>query len=168
MRRRYQKFLPQLVCAVVVLSAAVAAQQIGAVSHVQTSAHTNRFHSPAVDAGDYLYISGQGPQRADGSLTASFGEQARQALDNIKAIVEAAGLTLDNVVYTQVYLEDINKYDEMNRIFGEYFVKTPPARALLGVARVPEPPIEINAVAVRNLAERRAVYPPNYKPGESA
>jgi reactive intermediate/imine deaminase len=152
----------------VLLSAAVAAQQIGAATHLQTSAHANRFHSPAVDAGDYLYISGQGPQRADGSLPATFGEQVHQALENIKATVEAAGLTLDNVVYTQVYLQDINKYDEMNKIFGEYFAKAPPARALLGVARVPEPPIEINAVAVRNLSERRAVYPPNYKPGESA
>ena len=167
MRRNCRKLRPQFVCVVVLLSAAVAAQQIGAGSHVQTSAHANRFYSPAVDAGDYIYISGQGPQRADGSLPANFGEQVHQALDNVKAIVEAAGLKLDNVVYTQAYLEDINKYDEVNKIFGEYFAKTPPARALLGVARVPKSPIEINVVAVRNLAERRAVYPPNYNPGES-
>ena len=52
--------------------------------------------------------------------------------------------------------------------FGEYFPKTPPARAVLGVARVPDPPIQINAVAVRNLAERKAVNPPNYVVRESA
>src|SRR5512133_1518256 len=51
----------------------------------------------------------------------------------------------------------------MDRAFGEYFPKTPPARAVLGVARVPDPPIQISAIAVRNLAERRAISPVNYK-----
>jgi enamine deaminase RidA (YjgF/YER057c/UK114 family) len=92
----------------------------------------------------------------------------RQALDNIKAIVQAAGLTMDHVVYTQVYLEDIGKYEEMNRVFREYFPKDPPARAVLGVARVPESPIEISAVAVRDLTGRRAIVPANYKPSDGA
>jgi enamine deaminase RidA (YjgF/YER057c/UK114 family) len=70
---------------------------------------------------------------------------------------------MDNVVYTQVYLDDINKYGEMDRIFGEYFSKTPPARAVLGVSRVRDAPIEINAVAVRDLTGRRAIIPPNDK-----
>ncbi len=128
----------------------------------------NRFYSPGVDAGDYVYISGQGPRRPDGSLPTTFDAQVRQALDNVKAIVESAGLTMEHVVYTQVYLEDISKYGEMNRAFGEYFAKTPPARAVLGVARIPDPPIQISAVAVRNLTDRRAVYPPNYNQGDSA
>jgi hypothetical protein len=59
---------------------------------------------------------------------------------------------MDNVVYTQVYLEEIGKYGEMDRVFGEYFSKVKPARAVLGVARVPESPIEITAVAVRDLS----------------
>jgi len=77
-------------------------------------------------------------------------------------------LTMQNVVYTQVYMEDISKYGEMNRAFGEYFGKTPPARAVLGVARVPEPPIQISAVAVRRLKDRRAVYPGNYNSEDAA
>jgi enamine deaminase RidA (YjgF/YER057c/UK114 family) len=101
-------------------------------------------------------------------LPTSFADQCRQALDNLKEVVEAAGLTIDHVAYTQVYLQDINKYAEMDRVFGEYFPKTPPARAVLGVARVPDPPIQINAVAVRNLSERRVVYPPKYVSHESA
>ena len=129
---------------------------------VTSSTNPNHFSSPAVDAGDYVYVSGQGPRRPDGSLPATFAEQVRQSLDNIKAIVEAAGLTMDHVVYTQVYLEDIGKYGEMNRVFGEYFPKIPPARAVLGVARVPESPIEINAVAVRDLTDRRAIVPQDY------
>jgi len=145
----------------------VAREQLRAVVPPQT-AHANRFSSPAVDAGDYVYVSGQGPHRPGGSLPATFDTQVRQALDNVKAIVDAAGLTMDHVVYTQVYLEDMSKYGEMNRVFGEYFTKTPPARAVLGVARIPEPPIQISAVAVRSLADRRAVYPANHKSDESA
>jgi reactive intermediate/imine deaminase len=120
----------------------------------------------SVDAGDYVYISGQGPRRADGAIPVSFAAQVAQALNNLKSVVESAGLTMDHVVYTTVYLTDISKYDEMNSIFAGYFGKVPPARAVLGVAALPDPPIEINAVAVRNLSERRAVYPPGYKSEE--
>jgi len=124
----------------------------------------NHFSSPGVDAGDYVFISGQGPRRADGTMATSFAEQCRQALNNVKAIVESSGLSTQNVVYTQVYLEDIRNYAEMDRIFGEFFPQTPPARAVLGVARVPDPPIQISAIAVRNLEDRRAIFPQNYKP----
>jgi len=146
----------------------LAQEAIHAVNPPQASAHTNRFSSSAVDAGDYLYISGQGPRRPDGALPSTFSDQVRQALDNIKVIVEAAGLNMDHIVYTQVYLEDIGKYDEVNTVFRAYFSKMPPARAVLGVARVPDSPIEINAVAVRNLSERRAISPANFKSTESA
>ncbi len=121
-----------------------------------------RFYTPAIDAGDYVYISGQGPRRPEGTLPAAFSAQVRQSLDNVKAIVEAAGLTMENVVYAQVYLEDVSKYDELNKVWADYFPKTPPARAVLGVARVPDSPVQIKAVAVRDVKDRRAVTPPNY------
>jgi len=142
--------------------------QVRVITPDQTSSAARHVYSPGVDAGDYIYISGQGPRRADGSLATTFREQTRQALDNVKAIVEAAGLTMEHMVYTQVYLEDIGKYGEVNAAFAEYFPNIPPARAVLGVARVSDPPVVIDAVAVRNLADRRAVYPPDYKRGESA
>jgi len=119
-----------------------------------------------VNAGDYIYVSAQGPRSADGGLPSTFTAQVRQSLTNLKSVVEAAGLTMDHVVYTTVYLTDISQYGEMNRVFGEFFGKVPPARAVLGVAGLPNPPIEINAVAVRSLAEKRPVYPPNYKSDE--
>src|SRR5580704_19364387 len=59
----------------------------------------NPAYSAAIDAGDYVYISGQGGQRPDGSLPAKFDEQASQALENIKTIVEAAGLNMKHIVY---------------------------------------------------------------------
>lgn len=142
--------------------------QMQAVDPAPASAASNRVHSPGVDAGGYLYVSGQGPRRSDGSLPATFEAQVRQALENVKSVVQTAGLTMDHVVYTQVYLEDISKYQEVNRVFAEVFGKTPPARAVLGVAKLPDPPVQINAIAVRSLADRRAVYPPGYKSDESA
>jgi len=140
--------------------------QVRAVSSPQAQA--DQFSSPAVDAGDYLYISGQGPQGLDGKVPATFDEQVRQTLNKIKSIVEAAGLTMNNVVYTQVYLTDISKYDAMNRVFGEYFPNTPPARAVLGVAAVPQSAIEINAVAVRDLTGRRVISLPTTNSKDSA
>jgi len=125
------------------------------------------FGSPAVDAGDYVYVSGQGPRRQDGSVPTNFADQVRQSLRNIKSVIEAAGLTMDHVVYVQVYLEDMNQYGELNKVFADYFPKNPPARAVLGVARVPVPPLQINAVAVRDIAGRQPVSPPNLKPDKS-
>jgi reactive intermediate/imine deaminase len=151
------------------LSCAVSAQdQVRAVAPRQGGASANRLYSPGVDAGGYVYISGKGPRRPDGSSPEGFTAQARQAFNNIKSIVEAAGLTINHVVYIQVYLDNISNYEEMNKVFAEYFGKTPPARAVLGVARLPESPILINAVAVRNTAEKKPVFPPNYKSSEPA
>jgi reactive intermediate/imine deaminase len=150
------------------LSSTVAAPQVRSILPAQSPATANHVYSPGVEAGDYVYISGQGPRRPNGSLASTFAEQCRQALDNVKSVVESSGLTMEHVVYAQVYLEDISKYEEVNRVFGEYFPKSPPARAVLGVARIPDPPIQINAVAVHNLSERRTVHPPNFNEGESA
>jgi reactive intermediate/imine deaminase len=150
-----------------VLFSSLAVQaQIRAV--VPAPAGTNRVYSPGVDAGDYLYVSGQGPRRPDGSLPATFEAQVRQALDNVKSVVQTAGLTMEHVVYTQVYLEDIGKYRELNQVFADTFAKNPPARAVLGVAKLPEPSVQISAVAVHSMADRRAVIPPGYKSEESA
>src|ERR1700682_4200813 len=126
------------------------------------TATTSPIVSPAVDAGDYVYVSGQGPRHPDGTLPSTFAAQVRQSLDNIKTIIESAGLTMDHVVYTQVYLTDIGKYEELNKVFAGYFPKVPPARAVLGVANLPDPPVQINAVAVRDLKDRRAVFPANF------
>ncbi|HZC22003.1 MAG TPA: RidA family protein [Candidatus Binatia bacterium] len=149
------------------LWSAVSAQAQGApATRAQDSSALHSAGTTIADAGDYVYISGQGPRSAGGTLAATFGAQARQALTNLKAAVESAGLTMDHIVYTTVYLTDISQYQEMNRVFAEFFGKVPPARAVLGVAGLADPPIEINAVAVRSLAEMRPVFPPNYKSDE--
>src|SRR6266849_5602039 len=124
--------------------------------------------SPGIDAGDYVYISGQGPFRADGSAPENFADQVRQSLDNVKGVVVAAGLTMDHVVYVQVYLRDVNQYAELNRAFAAYFPKEPPARAVLGIARLPQDDaVQINAVAVRDLKGKQPVSPPAFKPNNA-
>jgi len=146
------------------LAALTLPAQVRRVVPKSASSQPTRYYTPAIDAGDYVYISGQGPRTPEGTLPPTFSAQVRQCLDNVKALVEAAGLTMENVVYTQVYLEDVAKYDEVNKVWAEYFPKTPPARAVLGVARVPDSTIQINAVAVRDLKDKRVITPPNYRP----
>jgi len=141
--------------------------QVRAVAPQQMPTAADGFGSPAVDAGDYVYVSGQGPRRQDGSTPANSADQVRQCLQNLSSVIEAAGLTMDHVVYAQVYLEDMNHYTELNKVFADYFPKNPPARAVLGVARLPVSPIQINAVAVRDLTGRRPVSPPNLKPDKA-
>ena len=124
-------------------------------------------YSPGIIAGDYLYVSGQGALAPDGTMPTSFPEQVRQTLENIKAILEAGGLTMEHVVYTQVYLKDMAKFEEMNRVYAEYFPKSPPARATLGVADLPAgTPVEINAVAVRDLTHKKVISLPAHNPNE--
>jgi len=166
--KRIPQVLKKCVSAsVLVLAGALLAQsQVRPTPPPQTQG--NRFYSPGVDAGDYLYVSGQGARRADGSLPATFHEQVRQALDNIKAIVEPHGLSMAHVVYVQVYLENMAQYDEMDRAFGEYFGQNLPARAVLGVARVPDSPIQINAIAVHDLTGLRAIHPSKFHWHESS
>jgi reactive intermediate/imine deaminase len=120
-------------------------------------------YSPGIVAGDFLYVSGQGARDRDGKLPDTVDGQVRQTLDNVKGIVEAAGLTMEHVVYSQVYLHDIANYDAMDQIWREYFPKAPPARSVLGVYRMPtDTPVEISAVAFRDLAARKTIVPSAY------
>jgi reactive intermediate/imine deaminase len=172
MKTRELHFVPRFFCAhllaVAFVFAPAAQGQIRAATPAANTGPANRAYSSAVDAGDYIYISGQGPLRPNGSPPSNFDDQSRQALNNIKEVVEAAGLTMQHIVYVQVYLEDVGNYADVNHIFAEFFPKDPPARAVLGVARVPDHSIEISAVAVRNLVGRRSVYPPDYDHGDTA
>ncbi len=125
-------------------------------------------YSPGILVGEYLYVSGQGARSPDRQMPAAFEAQLRQCLENIKSVVEAAGLTMENVVYTQAYLTDIANYDQMDPVWRQFFPKAPPARSIMGVHRLPdETPVEISAVAVRDLARKKVIAPAGY-PANSA
>ena len=114
-------------------------------------------YSPGVLAGDYFYVSGQGAANTDGKMATDFEGQAEQTVQNVQAILRAADLTLKHVVYVQVYLENLQNLPALNRVFSKYFPDNPPARAVLGVAKLIGTPVEINAVAVRNLEDKKPV-----------
>ncbi|HKW65356.1 MAG TPA: RidA family protein [Candidatus Acidoferrum sp.] len=121
----------------------------------------------AIEAGGYVYVSGQGPRRPDGSTPPKFADQVRQALENVRSEIGKLGLTMDHVVYVHVYLEDTERFVEVNEVFANYFLKEPPARAVLGVARLPEPPVQITAVAVCDLKEKEPVLEPGSPPSKA-
>jgi 2-iminobutanoate/2-iminopropanoate deaminase len=109
-------------------------------------------YSQAVRVGDRLYLSGQlGLDPATGKLAGQdFETQARQSLKNQKAILEAAGFSMKDVVQCQVFVTDMNNYPAFNTIYKEYFTGDFPARAVLEVSRIPaEGLIEIMMVAER-------------------
>lgn len=108
-------------------------------------------YSQAIKAGGFLFLSGQIPVDPTSSAVVEGGIEAQtiQALENLKAILTDQGLTLDNVVKTTVYLIDLNDFQVMNGIYGDYFKGETPARATVQVARLPkEVMIEIDAIAV--------------------
>jgi enamine deaminase RidA (YjgF/YER057c/UK114 family) len=141
--------------------------QLKAVQPRSSPTTIDALGSPGIDAGDYIYVSGQGPRRADRSTPSGFADQVRQSLENIRAVVEAAGLTMEHVVYVQVYLDDMSHYDALDKAFAEYFPKLPPARGVLGVARLPEPSVQINAVAVRDPTGKQSVEVPQFRPSKA-
>jgi 2-iminobutanoate/2-iminopropanoate deaminase len=109
-------------------------------------------YSQAIIAqGRFIFTAGQiAIQPASGELLAGdTALQTRQALDNLKAILEAAGATLGSVVKTTVFLKDMNDFAAMNAVYATYFRDTPPARSAVEVVRLPKDArVEIEAVAV--------------------
>ena len=109
-------------------------------------------YSQAVRVGDRLYLSGQlGLDPATGKFAGQgFEAQARQALENQKAILEDAGFSLKDVVQCQVFVTDMNNYPKFNTIYKESFSEDFPARAVLEVSRIPaDGLVEIMMVAER-------------------
>src|SRR5579863_3702019 len=115
-------------------------------------------YSPGIIAGGFLFVSGQGAKGPDGKFPDDPAAQVRQCLNNVKAIVEAAGLRMRDLAYTQVYVPEPWNYQPLDSVWAEFFGQHSPARAVLGIARLPEnTPIEINAIAAVNAADRREI-----------
>jgi 2-iminobutanoate/2-iminopropanoate deaminase len=108
-------------------------------------------YSVGVKIGDFVYTAGQlGIDPAIGSFVEGGIEaQTRQALKNLKAVLEAAGSSLENVVKTTVFLRDMDEFAAMNGVYAEFFTENFPARSAVQVARLPlDAAVEIEAVAV--------------------
>ena len=107
-------------------------------------------YSQAIKVGNLVFVSGQIPiVPATGEiLRGDIKLQTRQALENLKHILEAAGSSLDNVVKTTVFMKDLNDYTAINDVYKESFTNKPPARAAVQAARLPrDVGVEIDAIA---------------------
>ncbi|HOJ61403.1 MAG TPA: RidA family protein [bacterium] len=108
-------------------------------------------YSPGVAANGFLFVSGQIPLNPQtGELVQdSFEHQARQTLENLKRVVEAAGSSLEQVVKVTIFLSDLTYFDALNRIYAEYFSESRPARSTVQAARLPKDvDVEIEAIAL--------------------
>lgn len=107
-------------------------------------------YSQAVQAGGLVFVAGQIPvDPATGETPDGVGDQTRQALLNVEAVLAAADASLADVVKTTVFLQDIDDYAAVNAVYGEFFAAQPPARACVEVARLPKGArIEVEAIAV--------------------
>jgi 2-iminobutanoate/2-iminopropanoate deaminase len=107
-------------------------------------------YSQATTNGSLLFTAGQIPLTSDGELLDDepVGVQTRQCLENITAIVEEAGATMQDVLKATVFLDDMDDFDEMNEAYAEYFMDNPPARSAVEVGEVPKgAKVEIEVVA---------------------
>ncbi|MFA4966363.1 MAG: Rid family detoxifying hydrolase [Thermoleophilia bacterium] len=108
-------------------------------------------YSPAVGVGDLVFVSGQIALDPSGKIVGyTPKDQARKALENLRATLAAAGLTLDNVVKTTIFLQDMDEFAAVNEVYAEFFAEPYPARSTVQVARLPKDlKVEIEAIAAR-------------------
>jgi 2-iminobutanoate/2-iminopropanoate deaminase len=108
-------------------------------------------YSPAIRQNGVIFLSGQIPldPQTGQLVTGSIEEQTGRVLENLKAVLEGAGLSLGDIVKTTVFLKDMNNFSRMNEAYGKYFGPHPPARTTVEVARLPrDVQIEIEAIAM--------------------
>lgn len=108
-------------------------------------------YSQAIKAKGFIFLSGQvALDPKTGQLVAGgISQQTERVMENLKAILEAAGSNLHHVVKTTVFLKDMNDFPAMNEVYGRYFTAAPPARATVEAARLPKDAlVEIELVAV--------------------
>ncbi len=107
-------------------------------------------YSQAMRAGDLLFVSGQIPfvPATMKLVSEDIKEQTRQSLENVKAILEQAGASLNDVVKAGVFIKDMNEFGAINEVYAEYFSDNKPARACVEVARLPlDVRVEIEVIA---------------------
>lgn len=108
-------------------------------------------YSQAIEANGIVFVSGQLPiDAATGNMANEIAEQTRQSLENIQFILAEAGLTMDNIVKTTVFLSDMSAFAEMNKVYTTYFDGSFPARSAFAVRELPKgASVEIECIAVR-------------------
>ena len=142
--------------------------QAGGQPTTQTAPARPGLISPGIEAGDVLFLAGQGSRDPKtGQHPEGFEAQVKQALENLGAVLKAAGMDFSQVVNANVYLTDIKDFSRMNDVYRNYFKSDPPARTTIAVPALPgESQIEITFVACRS--GRQMVRPESLKPISNA
>jgi enamine deaminase RidA (YjgF/YER057c/UK114 family) len=123
--------------------------------------------SPGVLAGNTLYVSGHGARDAAGNLPASFDDQVKQALRNVRAVLQGAGMDYNNVTWMNVYLSSADDINAMNHAYWEEIGSDPPARSVIVVGALPgQGRVEINCIAVKSSERRRVIWPKGWQRGK--
>jgi 2-iminobutanoate/2-iminopropanoate deaminase len=107
-------------------------------------------YSQAIRSGNFVFVSGQiALQGFTGQMiTTSIKDETKQVMENVGAILKAAGLTFSNVVKTTIFLKDMNNFPQVNEVYGSYFTSQPPARETVEVSRLPKDAnVEISCIA---------------------
>jgi len=108
-------------------------------------------YSQAIQAGNFLFLSGQIPldPKTGELVKGDIQQQTQQVLENIKGVLESQKLRMENVVKMTIFLKDIGNFNQVNEVYATYFPSSPPARSTVGVAKLPrDADIEIEAVAL--------------------
>lgn len=109
--------------------------------------------SPAVRAGDFVYVSGQVPVDGEGRVVeGGIAEQTEQVLQSVRAALALAGCTMDDVVKTTVWLEDARDFGAFNQVYAKHFPQDPPARTTVESRLMIDIKIEVEAVAYKPSA----------------
>ena len=106
-------------------------------------------YSQGIKIGDMVFTSGQLPVNpATGEAVTEIKAATKQSLENVKAVLEQAGSSLDKVVKVVVFIKDMNDFAQVNEVYGQYFTENAPARSCVEVARLPKDcEVEIEAIA---------------------
>jgi 2-iminobutanoate/2-iminopropanoate deaminase len=108
-------------------------------------------YNQAVEVDRWIFTSGQIPLTPEGELvTGDIRAQARQVLENVKAVLEAAGSDMEHVVKTTIFLTDMNDFQAVNVVYGSFFTHHQPARSCVQVAALPKGArVEVEAIALK-------------------
>jgi 2-iminobutanoate/2-iminopropanoate deaminase len=109
-------------------------------------------YSQAVQSANMLFVSGQiAIEKASGKIISeTIEKETQQVMDNLRYVLEAAGMSFSNIVKTSIFLKDMNNFPKVNEVYGKHFQENPPARETVEVSRLPKDVnVEISCIAVK-------------------
>lgn len=168
MRKLVNCIVCGLLGTIIGFSSSISAAQDNSRQIIRPAGVSGNFpYSPGILVDGTLYVAGQGSANAQDVRPADFRDQVKQSLENVRGVLQAAGMDFGNVVWMNVYLARADDVDAMNDVYWKEIGANPPARSVMVIgALVGGDTVEINCIAVRDKAHRRAIWPQSWSRGE--